>query len=290
MTKEKITLSSITVDAQILPNNTLDAYISTEGSSGAHYKGMTAAAVGANVQELIECLAETNLEGTGRRLANPFQGKSLNGSTLRKMFTHYIERMRELQVLPADSADSIRCAGECAEATKWLKLCGINMNAARITDLLNGHRKVFQQSIDLLKSTDNDFVIISADTFTLDNVEGYLVGWITDNEEDEDNLTSYLLFVPVLSMWSDEARKDVLFVEGLEDRPDKFYYDMAAMDGPKVVLYSSVDTESGQWNTTAACATLVDKMSDYLNDASHEISEDNLQENSMEALREITEG
>ena len=149
---------------------------------------------------------------------------------------------------------------------------------------------MFQQSIDLLKSTDNDFVIISADTFTLDNVEGYLVGWITDNEEDEDNLTSYLLFVPVLSMWSDEARKDVLFVEGLEDRPDKFYYDMAAMDGPKVVLYSSVDTESGQWNTTAACATLVDKMSDYLNDASHEISEDNLQENSMEALREITEG
>ena len=122
MTKEKITLSSITVDAQILPNNTLDAYISTEGSSGAHYKGLTAAAVGANVQELIECLAETNLEGTGRRLANPFQGKSLNGSTLRKMFTHYIERMRELQVLPADSADSIRCAGECAEATKWLKL------------------------------------------------------------------------------------------------------------------------------------------------------------------------
>ena len=230
------------------------------------------------------------MEGTGRRLANPFHGKSLNGSTLRKMFTHYIERMRELQILPADSVDSIRCAGECTEAAKWLKLCGINMNTARITDLLNGHRKVLQQSIDLLKSTDNDFLIISADTFTLDNIEGYLVGWITDNEEDEDNLTSYLLFVPVLSMWSDEARKDVLFVEGLEDRPDKFYYDMAAMDGPKVVLYSSVDTESGQWNTTAACATLVDKMSDYLNDASHEISEDNLQENSMEALREITEG
>lgn len=170
-----------------------------------------------------------------------------------------------------------------------MKLCGINMNTARITDLLNGHRKVFQQSIDLLKSTDNDFVIISADTFTLDNIEGYLVGWITDNEEDEDNLTSYLLFVPVLSMWSDEARKDVLFVEGLEDRPDKFYYDMAAMDGPKVVLYSSVNTESGQWNTTTACATLIDKMSDYLNDASREISEDNLLENSMEALREITE-
>ena len=99
MAKEKITLSSITVDTQILPNNTLDVYISTEGSSGAHYKGLTAAAVGANVQELIECLAETNLEGTGRRLANPFQGKSLNGSTLRKMFTHYIERMRELQAV-----------------------------------------------------------------------------------------------------------------------------------------------------------------------------------------------
>ena len=90
-------------------------------------------------------------------------------------------------------------------------------------------------------------------------------------------------------MWSDEARKDVLFAEGLEERPDTFYYDMAAMDGPKVVLYSAVDTESGQWNTTAVCATLVDKMSDYLNDASREISEDNLQENSMEALREITE-
>lgn len=166
------------------------------------------------------------------------------------MFTHYIERMRELQTMPAGSVDSIQCAGECTEATKWLKLCGININTARITDLLNGHRKVFQQSIDLLKSTDNDFVVISADTFTLDNIEGYLVGWITDNEEDEDNLTSYLLFIPVLSMWSDTIRKDVLFVEGLEDRPDTFYYDMAAMDGPKVVLYSSVDTESGQWNTT----------------------------------------
>ena len=70
MAKEKITLSSITVDAEILPNNTLDVYISTEGSSGAHYKGLTAAAVGANVQDLIECLAETDLEGTGRMLAN----------------------------------------------------------------------------------------------------------------------------------------------------------------------------------------------------------------------------
>ena len=98
----------------------------------------------------------------------------------------------------------------------------------------------------------------------------------------------------MIDMWSDTARKDVLFVEGLEDRPDTFYYDMAAMDGPKVVLHSSVDAESGQWNTTAACATLVDKMldlvdkmSDYLNGASCEISEDNLKENSMEALREI---
>ena len=112
MTKEKITLSSITVDAQILPNNTLDAYIYTEGSSGAHYKGLTAAAVGANVQELIECRAETNLEGTGRMLAT----SSLNRSTWREMFTHYIERMRKLQTLPADSVDSIRCAGECTEA------------------------------------------------------------------------------------------------------------------------------------------------------------------------------
>ena len=132
-------------------------------------------------------------------------------------------------------------------------------------------------------------LFISADAFTLDDIDGYLVGWMTDNEEDEDNLASYLLFVPILNMWSDKARKDVLFAEGLEDRPDKFYYDMAAMDGPKVVLYSSVDTESGQWEKTKAYAALADKMLDYLNGASREIAEDVLQGNSMEALKEITE-
>lgn len=289
MAKDKITLSSITVDAEILPNNTLDVYISTETGSGSHYPSLTVEAVGANVQDLIECLAEASLEGTDRVLAQPFHAKNIHGNELKRMFIHYIKRMREVQNLPADSMDSIRGAGECTEAEKWLKLCGINMNAARITDLLNGHRKVFRQSMDLLKSTDNDFAIISADTFTLDDIDGYLVGWMMDNEEDEDNLTSYLLFVPVLNMWSDKARKDVLFAEGLEDRPDKFYYDTAAMDGPKVVLYSSVDTESGRWEKTRTYAALVDKMLDYLNGASREISEDDLQGNSMEALKEITE-
>ena len=289
MAKEKIALSSITVDAEILPNNTLDVYISTETGSGSHYPSLTAEAVGTNVQDLIECLAEASLEGTDRVLTQPFHARNIHGNELKKMFIHYIKRMREVQSLPADSMDSIRGAGECTEAEKWLKLCGINMNAARITDLLNGHRKVFRQSIDLLKSTDNDFVIISADTFTLDGIDGYLVGWIMDNEEDENNLTSYLLFVPVLNMWSDKARKDVLFAEGLEDRPDKFYYDMAAMNGPKVILYSSMNTESGQWEKTKAYAALTDKMLDYLNSASREISEDDLQGNSMEALKEIVE-
>ena len=34
MEKKNITLSAISVDVEIQPDNTLDAYISTEGSSG----------------------------------------------------------------------------------------------------------------------------------------------------------------------------------------------------------------------------------------------------------------
>ena len=36
--KKNIQLSAISVDVEIQPDNTLDAYISTEGSSGAHYQ------------------------------------------------------------------------------------------------------------------------------------------------------------------------------------------------------------------------------------------------------------
>lgn len=62
MEKKNITLSAISVDVEIQPDNTLDAYISTEGSSGAHYQNVSAEAVAENVQDLIECLAEAALE------------------------------------------------------------------------------------------------------------------------------------------------------------------------------------------------------------------------------------
>ena len=51
----------------------------------------------------------------------------------------------------------------------------------------------------------------------------------------------------------------------------------------------SVDSIRCAGECTEACAAFVDKMLDYLNGASREISEDNLQENSMETLREIVE-
>ena len=54
MEKKNITLSAISVDVEIQPDNTLDAYISTEGSSGAHYQTVSAEAGADNVQELIE--------------------------------------------------------------------------------------------------------------------------------------------------------------------------------------------------------------------------------------------
>ncbi|MGN0485534.1 MAG: hypothetical protein ACI4HI_18500 [Lachnospiraceae bacterium] len=48
----------ITVDLQQNENGTFDTWISTEGSSGAHYKTATAEEIGLHVKELIECLTE----------------------------------------------------------------------------------------------------------------------------------------------------------------------------------------------------------------------------------------
>ena len=286
MEKKNITLSAISVDVEIQPDNTLDAYISTEGSSGAHYQNVSAEVVAENVQDLIECLAEAALENTDRCLAETFPSRNLRGGQLQSGFERYLEHRRYLYEPGNDAAESV-LKGACEEAEKWLDACGCCLDEARITDLVKGYRKPYQHSIDLLKATDQDYVFISAETFQLSGVCGYLVGWLSDNEEDEDNIAAYLLFVPVLNAWCDDAKRDVLFAEGLEDNPECFHYAMAATDGPKVVLYHETDTDSGAWNSMKLCAELQLAMCEYVNSWSRCIDEDILDGDSKQALSEI---
>ena len=285
MEKKNITLSAISVDVEIQPDNTLDAYISTEGSSGAHYQNVSAEVVAENVQDLIECLAEAALENTDRCLAETFPSRNLRGGQLQSGFERYLEHRRYLYEHGNDASESVLKA--CEEAEKWLDACGCCLDEARITDLVKGYRKPYQHSIDLLKATDQDYVFISAETFQLSGVCGYLVGWLSDNEEDEDNIAAYLLFVPVLNAWCDDAKRDVLFAEGLEDNPECFHYAMAATDGPKVVLYHETDTDSGAWNSMKLCAELQLAMCEYVNSWSRCIDEDILDGDSKQALSEI---
>lgn len=287
MEKKNITLSAISVDVEIQPDNTLDAYISTEGSSGAHYQNVSAEAVAENVQDLIECLAEAALENTDRCLAETFPSCNLRGGQLQSGFERYLEHRRYLYEHGSDAPESAHLKGACEEAEKWLGACGCCLDEARITDLVKGYRKPYQHSMDLLKATDQDYVFISAETFQLSGVCGYLVGWLSDNEEDEDNIDAYLLFVPVLNAWCDDAKRDVLFVEGLEDRPECFHYAMAAMDGPKVVLHHETDTDSGTWDSMKLCADLQLAMSECTNSWSRCIDEDILDGDSEQALSEI---
>lgn len=286
MEKKNITLSAISVDVEIQPDNTLDAYISTEGSSGAHYQNVSAEVVAENVQDLIECLAEAALENTDRCLAETFPSRNLRGGQLQSGFERYLEHRRYLYEHGNDASESV-LKGACEEAEKWLDACGCCLDEARITDLVKGYRKPYQHSIDLLKATDQDYVFISAETFQLSGVCGYLVGWLSDNEEDEDNIAAYLLFVPVLNAWCDDAKRDVLFAEGLEDNPECFHYAMAATDGPKVVLYHETDTDSGAWNSMKLCAELQLAMCEYVNSWSRCIDEDILDGDSKQALSEI---
>lgn len=51
-------LANISVDVQTFGNGHYDTYISTEGSSGAHYPDATAAQIGEYVADLIDTLEE----------------------------------------------------------------------------------------------------------------------------------------------------------------------------------------------------------------------------------------
>ncbi|MBQ6855547.1 MAG: hypothetical protein IJO13_00415 [Lachnospiraceae bacterium] len=56
----KKTLANISVDIEINEQGEYDVWISTEGSSGAHYVGLTPDQIGKNVADLIECLREAS--------------------------------------------------------------------------------------------------------------------------------------------------------------------------------------------------------------------------------------
>lgn len=51
-------INTIAIDLQENSDGTFDTWISTEGSSGAHYKAASSAEIGNHVKELIDCLAE----------------------------------------------------------------------------------------------------------------------------------------------------------------------------------------------------------------------------------------
>lgn len=52
--------NTISVDISSDKDGRLDVWISTEGCSGAHYEGKSAAEIGEYVADLIECLHEGN--------------------------------------------------------------------------------------------------------------------------------------------------------------------------------------------------------------------------------------
>ena len=287
MNKKNIKLDTIDVDVQILPDNTLDLYLSTPSSGGEHYIGVTPEQVGDHVAGLIDCLADAQEGMEERELIHSGCHTDLREDLLLKQFSHYIDRKRYNINHPSDSQDGLYTAGECAEAEKWMSLYGINLDYARVMDLVNYRREPFQLSFDLLKNTDDDFVVISADVYTLGEVKGYLVLRMTDDEEDEDNITANILFVPELSVWSEDAKQDVLYAEGLEDTPSAMDYAMAAATGPKVVLSTMLATEHGPWDSMSIYQDAFQELRRYTDNKSKTIPAEDLDFQGEQALMEI---
>ena len=53
-----VNLGTFDVDVQLMSDGTFDVYISHEGSSGEHYKHVTADRIGQLLADDIECIAE----------------------------------------------------------------------------------------------------------------------------------------------------------------------------------------------------------------------------------------
>lgn len=287
MNKENIQLTTIDVDVQILPDNTLDLYLSTPSSSGEHHVGLTPEQVGDHVAGLIDCLADAQDGMEDRKLIRSGCRTELREDLLFRQFSHYIDRKRYNLQQPSNSQDGLYTAGECAEAEKWLALYGVNLEYSRIMDLANYRREPFQLDFDLLKNTDDDFAIISANAYTLGDIKGYLVLWITDNEEDEDNIIANILFVPELSAWSETAKRDVLYAEGLEDTPSAIDYAMVAANGPKVILSTMLATENGPWKDMSIYQDAFQELRRYADSKSRTISGEEIDFPGEQSLREI---
>ena len=182
-------------------------------------------------------------------------------------FRHYIEQKKyNIQQL-SDSQDTLHNAGECKEAEIWLKLFGVNLDDNRVRELTEGRRLPFSLDLDLLKATDNDFVLITANSYVLGNIRGYLVAWLNDNKEELDNIDGYILFVPELKLWSESAKKNILRSNELKEVPKEFDYALAALEGPKVSLFSFSSTDHGPWKTMSTYKTLSKKLHFFLSSA-----------------------
>lgn len=55
---ENIQLPTISVDVQLQPNGRYDLFIATEGSSGCHYRDLTADQIGEEVADMVALYAE----------------------------------------------------------------------------------------------------------------------------------------------------------------------------------------------------------------------------------------
>lgn len=293
MGKEAISLGNILVNVNILPDNMLDVSITTPERGTIHYAQITAEQAGMNVQELIGDMADTALEGTGRHLTEPFHARNLHGADLRQIFERYIERKRYLTQHPVGTADASIYEGACKEAEVWLQKCGYSLDDERITDLINGDRQIYRQESDSLYRTDRDFLVISAEPFFLCGIKGYLVGWSHDNDTWGNRISSQLLFVPELSVWSDAAKNNVVTAKSLPGYPRRFRYMIAAMDGPKVLLHSNTTTEngttteSGKWESLGSFSMMYMDMYDLINSWQRNIDDSKLSKDSLKALHTI---
>lgn len=184
--------------------------------------------------------------------------RSITEKEVLEMFTNYIARKRYHYQSSSSSPNAIYNEGECHEAEKWLKLCGVNVEKDRITDFVNGTRHAYDYNFDLIKHTDTDFILLSSHCYMINDIKSYIAIYLTDSEEDEDNITAYVLAVPLRERWSNSCTDEIMYAVGLEDSGHEVTYADAIECGPKATLWAKATTESGSWENMQACKSALE--------------------------------
>lgn len=123
----------------------------------------------------------------------------------------------------------------------------------------------------VVRDTDTDFIMLSDDTYQINKISAYLAIYLTDSEEDEDNITAYVLVVPERKLWTESALRDVAFAIGMEGEDVRFipYADMVSC-GPKASLMTEVASESGVWEDMDVFKRIKECVEETLNHAKSE--------------------